>query len=74
MKKALFTIVMIAFAIGGWSQSILTEVFNLPDEKERLLGGDASMLPSYEQKGTVYRDAEGNTVDALDFMKANGWD
>ena len=59
MKKALFTIVMIAFAIGGWSQSILTEVFNLPDEKERLLGGDASMLPSYEQKGTVYRDAEG---------------
>ena len=74
MKKALFTIVMIAFAIGGWSQSILTEVFNLPDEKERLLGGDASMLPSYEQKGTVYRDAEGNAVDALDFMKANGWD
>ena len=74
MKKAFFTIVMIAFAIGGWSQSILTEVFNLPDEKERLLGGDASMLPSYEQKGTVYRDAEGNTVDALDFMKANGWD
>ena len=74
MKKAFFTIVMIAFAIGGWSQSILTEVFNLPDEKERLLGGDASMLPSYEQKGTVYRDAEGNAVDALDFMKANGWD
>ena len=74
MKKALFTIVMIAFAIGGWSQSILSEVFNLPDGKERMLGGDASLLPSYEQKGTVYRDAEGNAVDALDFMKANGWD
>ena len=74
MKKAFLLIVMTAFAIGGWSQSILSEAFNLPDEKERILGGDASLLPSYEQKGTVYRDAEGNAVDALDFFKQNGWD
>ncbi len=74
MKKAFLLIVMTAISIGGWSQSILSEVFNLHDEKERILGGDASLLPSYEQKGTVYRDAEGNAVDALDFFKQNGWD
>ncbi|MDD5895377.1 MAG: glycosyl hydrolase 53 family protein, partial [Prevotellaceae bacterium] len=74
MKKTFLFIVMTAIAIGGWSQSILSEVFNLPDERERLLGGDASLLPSYEQKGTVYRDAEGNAVGALDFFKQNGWD
>ena len=38
MKKAFLLIVMTAFAIGGWSQSILSEAFNLPDEKERILG------------------------------------
>ena len=65
---------MLAATLCGWSQSILSEVFNLPDEKEKWLGGDVSMLPSYEKRGTVFRDAEGNAVDALDFFKQSGWD
>ena len=74
MKKAFLLIAMLAATLCGWSQSILSEVFNLPDEKEKWLGGDVSMLPSYEKRGTVFRDAEGNAVDALDFFKQSGWD
>ena len=74
MKKAFLLIAMLAATLCGWSQNILSEVFNLPDEKEKWLGGDASMLPSYEKRGTVFRDAEGNAVDALDFFKQSGWD
>ena len=72
MKKTFLLIVMMATAMGGWSQSILSEVFGLQEEA-KWIGGDASMLPSYEEKGTVYRDGQGNAVNALDFFKQNGW-
>lgn len=42
-------------------------------QKELLLGGDVSMLPSYEKHGAVYRDSAGNAVDFLPFVKDNGW-
>lgn len=37
------------------------------------LGGDISLLPSYEQAGTVYRDAAGTAVEPLAFFKDNLW-
>lgn len=42
-------------------------------EPELLLGGDISLLPSYEQHGTVYRDSAGNAVEPLAFFRDNGW-
>ncbi|MCD8289189.1 MAG: arabinogalactan endo-1,4-beta-galactosidase [Prevotella sp.] len=41
--------------------------------QSRLLGGDISLLPSYEAAGTVYRDAEGNKVEPLTFLNEQGW-
>ncbi len=39
----------------------------------RLLGGDLSLLPSYEAAGTVYRDESGQPVDVLGYLGAQGW-
>ena len=43
------------------------------DNPRRLLGADISMLPVYEQKNTVFRDADGNAVKPLDFFRESGW-
>ena len=40
----------------------------------RCLGGDISLLPSYEEQGAVYKDFDGNAVQALPFLKQQGWD
>lgn len=37
------------------------------------LGGDISLLPSYEEAGVTYCDAKGNPVKPLDFFKEEGW-
>lgn len=42
-------------------------------QTERLLGGDVSLLPSYEQQGTVYKDFDGRQVKLLPFLKKQGW-
>lgn len=42
-------------------------------QTKRYLGGDVSMLPSYEQQGTVYKDFEGKQVKLLPFLKRQGW-
>ena len=42
-------------------------------QQQRYLGGDISLLPSYEQSGAVYRDSAGNTVQPLTFLKQQGW-
>ena len=39
----------------------------------KLLGGDASMLPSYEAQHTVYKDFNGRKVSFLPFVKQQGW-
>lgn len=41
--------------------------------QDRLLGGDISLLPSYEEAGTIYKDAAGNAVKPLDYFKEQGW-
>lgn len=41
--------------------------------QQRYLGGDLSMLPSYEDAGTVYRDSAGKQVKPLRFLKRQGW-
>lgn len=41
--------------------------------QQRLLGGDISMLPKYEQAGTIYRDANGKKMNALKLFKKEGW-
>ena len=43
-------------------------------QSPRYLGGDLSLLPSYEKQGTVYRDYEGKAVKPLPFLKQQGWD
>ena len=37
------------------------------------LGGDVSLLPSYEEQGTVYKDYDGQKVSLLPFLKQQGW-
>lgn len=37
-----------------------------------LLGGDISLLPTYEEEGTQYRDSAGTVVNFLPFVKAEG--
>ena len=41
--------------------------------QQRLLGGDISLLPSYEEQGTVYRDMDGQPVKLLHFLRQQGW-
>lgn len=47
--------------------------------QQRCLGGDLSMLPSYEDAGTVYRDSAGKQVKKagfalmLDFHYSDTW-
>ena len=41
--------------------------------QKRLLGGDLSLLPSYEQAGTVYKNYDGEAVSLLPFLHQEGW-
>jgi len=56
-KKVLFSGILLAFQVL------------LGHAQQRLLGGDISLLPSYEAAGTVYRNAVGEPVAPLDFFK-----
>lgn len=41
---------------------------------ERLVGGDISMLPKYEQGGAIYKDRNGNTIGSiLPYFGEQGW-
>ena len=42
-------------------------------QPKKYLGGDISLLPSYEAKGTVYKDYDGKTVKLLPWLKQQGW-
>jgi arabinogalactan endo-1,4-beta-galactosidase len=42
-------------------------------QPKRYLGGDVSLLPSYEAQGTVYKDFNGRQVKLLPFLKRQGW-
>ena len=42
-------------------------------QTRKYLGGDISMLPSYQEKGTIYKDYKGNPVKLLPWLKKQGW-
>lgn len=51
----------------------VTALWAVASAQQRLLGGDLSLLPSYEEQGTVYRDYDGRAVKPLQFFKQQGW-
>jgi len=53
--------------------ALLTTALTASAQPERLLGGDCSLVPSYEAQGTVYKDFEGRTVKLLPFLRQQGW-
>lgn len=51
-----------------------TLMLSLPVVAQKFVGGDISLLPSYEQKGAKYYDASGNAIPALlPFLAQQGW-
>ena len=42
-------------------------------QPKRYLVGDVSLLPSYEEAGTLYKDFDGRDVSLLTFLKQQGW-
>ena len=42
-------------------------------QPKKWLGGDISLLPSYQQQGTVYKSPDGKPVRLLPFLKQQGW-
>jgi arabinogalactan endo-1,4-beta-galactosidase len=45
----------------------------LPVSAQRLLGGDISLLPSYESNSIIYKNIDGKTVNPLRFFHQQGW-
>lgn len=60
MKRILLITLLGIFSLGISAQ-------------QRLLGGDISMLPKYEEAGTIYRNTNGKKIDALKLFKKEGW-
>ena len=56
--RLIFAIVLFALCAGTHAQ-------------QRLLGGDISLLPSYEEAGTVYRDEKGKAVKPLEYFECH---
>ena len=46
---------------------------NVIAQPKKLLGGDVSLLTSYEAQNTVYKDFNGRKVSFLPFVKQQGW-
>ena len=61
----ILTLSMVISLIMGMSQ--------ISSAQNKLLGGDISLLPSYEERGTIYRDFDGEVVEPLSFFKKMGW-
>ena len=51
----------------------LFSALTVSGQPKRYLGGDVSMIPSYEDQGTVYKDFDGKPVRLLPFLKKQGW-
>ena len=66
MKRNILTLILIA----GVSIALQAEEPSL-----RLVGGDISLLPSYEQYNTPYKDKDGKKIDDLVSYAATtlGW-
>jgi arabinogalactan endo-1,4-beta-galactosidase len=50
----------------------LFSALTVSGQPKRYLGGDVSMIPSYENQGTVYKDFDGKPVRLLPFLKKQG--
>lgn len=76
-KRALFSIEVINNVVMKHLRLIFVISFLLTlcvetHAQQRLLGGDISLLPSYEEAGTVYRDEKGRVVKPLEYFKEQG--
>ena len=58
------------FLLIGVMMALYTTVIAQP---KKLLGGDVSLLPSYEAQHTVYKGFNGRKVSFLPFVKQQGW-
>jgi len=61
MRKMILAILMAITAIDASAQV------------KRYLGADMSLLPSYEARGTVYKDSNGKKVSLLPYLRQQGW-
>ena len=61
LKGFISVVLLMAMQVVGFAQP------------KRYLGGDVSLLPSYEAAGTVYKDFDGKDVKLLPFLKQQGW-
>lgn len=52
---------------------VLLSALSLTAGAQTLLGGDLSMLPSYEKAGVQYRDSAGDSIEVLPFLQEQGW-
>ena len=73
MRKALTLAVFCCLTPLVHSQHPLPQKQNVATLQHRLLGGDISLLPSYEQAGAVYKNEKGKTVALLPLLKQRGW-
>ena len=48
-------------------------VFSISLQAQRYLGGDISLLPSYQKQGTHYLNELGKPTEALQLFKDEGW-
>ena len=53
--------------------ALLACALPLSAQTDRLLGGDISLLPTYEQRGTQYRTAKGKAKPLLTLAKKEKW-
>ncbi len=63
MKRFALILLATAAMLAAWAT----------DGTRLWLGGDISMLPSLQQRGAVYRDSTGRTVDPYDLFAQQGW-
>src|SRR5574344_1044938 len=40
---------------------------------QKYMGGDISLLPSYEEAGAVYRDSCGKMIKPIEYFRKQGW-
>ncbi len=69
-------------AAGCLATTLLTACAPAADKQQQqqqqpgrtlLLGGDASLLPSYEAAGVAFKNEQGEVVKPLEFFKEQGW-
>ena len=60
--------------IGRTIQSALCALFALCASAQKYVGGDISLLPTYEEHGAYYMTQDGTRItNMLDFYKQQGW-